>query len=246
VSVAAINSVLAADVAAIDGVLAADVAAVDGIAFSGGGPTDPYFANVVLLCPFDVDFTDESVNGFTLSGTGTPTVTGGSLDVDSGDFLTAADTTPLIPPGTGEWTIEVYAFPEGTSDGGFGSFYIMGENEASGHTLCIRQAELIYRRAGTTDASGSATITSEKHVAFACHDVSGTRTVYGYVDGVLALTASLSNNLNSPDDPKIGCASGNPTFGFKGTLRGLRVTNGVCRYPGGTTFTPPTLPLPTS
>lgn len=212
----------------------------------GGGATDPNFANVVLLCPFDVDFSDESVNNFTLNATGTPTVTGGSLDVDSGDFLTVADSISAIPPGNGEWTIECYAFPEGTSDGGFGSFYIMGENAGSGHTLCIRQSGLIYRRSGTSDTSGSATITSEKHVAFACDDVAGTRTVYGYVNGVLALTASLTANLNSTDDPKIGCASGNATFGFKGTLRGLRQTNGVCRYPGGSTFTPPTLPLPTS
>jgi hypothetical protein len=38
----------------------------------------------------------------------------------------------------------------------------------------------------------------------------------------------------------------NTSFSFNGYAAHLRVTKGVCRYPGGTTFTPPSAPFPTS
>ena len=45
----------------------------------------------------------------------------------------------------------------------------------------------------------------------------------------------------------IGYQEGQPTSSYwNGWIWGLRMTKGVCRYPGGTTFTPPTAPFPNS
>ena len=68
-------------------------------------------------------------------------------------------------------------------------------------------------------------------------------TVYFYINGVLEFTGTDSRDHTSPapmrygDNMGAGGAAG--VQGFVGQLDELRVTKGVCRYPDGTTFTPP-------
>jgi hypothetical protein len=66
-----------------------------------------------------------------------------------------------------------------------------------------------------------------------------------YIDGVqidsIANTTNLSQQTNNTS--YIG---GNPDgYTLTGYMDDFRVTNGLCRYPNGTTFTPPTAALPT-
>jgi hypothetical protein len=62
-----------------------------------------------------------------------------------------------------------------------------------------------------------------------------------YRDGVQTASASNSTNITNTASAAWGAyASGaNSTAGYLGD--GCRITKGVCRYPGGTTFTPPAL-----
>ena len=73
-----------------------------------------------------------------------------------------------------------------------------------------------------------------------------------YLNGVQAASITQSGTINnSPHRLTIGAVmkDGSPDPGgyyFNGRIMPHRITNGVCRYPSGTTFTPPATPFPTS
>jgi hypothetical protein len=83
------------------------------------------------------------------------------------------------------------------------------------------------------------------HIAF-CHEIGGGGTVRQYVNGVQAGSAGYSGIApTNASDVYIGAQS-DSAGGYNGHIVAQRTTPGVCRYPSGTTFTPPTPPLPTS
>jgi hypothetical protein len=73
--------------------------------------------------------------------------------------------------------------------------------------------------------------------------------VYGYLDGVSIVTpGTLTGSVvNNTDNVTIGNVADNVTaLGLNGYADDFRATKGVARYPGGTTFTPPTAAFPNS
>jgi hypothetical protein len=66
-----------------------------------------------------------------------------------------------------------------------------------------------------------------------------------YIDGVQIDSIANTTNLNQQTS-NVSYVGGNPNgYTLTGYMDDFRVTNGVCRYPNGTTFTPPTAALPT-
>ena len=68
-------------------------------------------------------------------------------------------------------------------------------------------------------------------------------TVYLYVNGVSVVSASNSANITGTY-LALG-AYYDTGYAYNGYLDDVRITSGLCRYPSGTTFTPPTAALPT-
>jgi hypothetical protein len=76
-----------------------------------------------------------------------------------------------------------------------------------------------------------------------------------YVDGAQKASGDVSGNyrydtagdyfLGSHPGGAHGTSSSSSTSDFEGYMDDIRITNGTCRYPSGTTFTPPTVALPT-
>lgn len=75
--------------------------------------------------------------------------------------------------------------------------------------------------------------------------------VYQYVNGVTigSLNVGTATIFNSTSMVKLGCIDGGiggafSTSYFFGWMSDIRITNGVCRYPNGTSFTPPLRSFP--
>lgn len=71
-------------------------------------------------------------------------------------------------------------------------------------------------------------------------------TIYQYVNGVSIGSHNIGTSViyNSSQIVKLGCIDGGigsafTTSYFFGWMSDIRITNGVCRYPNGTSFTPP-------
>lgn len=218
----------------------------------GGRPsanTDPYFSSTkLLLCNDNAangssTFTDASAAAVTITTVGAPTysnaqapagmTTSCSLSGTAQYFTVASSSTYAF--GTGDVTAEAYIYNTNsaaqiydTNAGGSAMTVFIGSN-AGGRK--------VISPAGTT--SSGITYSTWTHVAYS--RCSGTS--YNYIDGVSLASQAESRNYGTAI-LYIGVGSG-LTNAFPGNLVGLRIT-GVCRYPGGTTFTPPTLPLPTS
>lgn len=96
------------------------------------------------------------------------------------------------------------------------------------------------------------TVGSYVHIA-AVRDQSSGDVLRLYKNGVqVASNASISGSVGAPTEP---CVIGNlwgvgayisATTAYNGFADDVRITKGVCRYPGGTTFTPPSAPFPSS
>lgn len=217
------------------GALLGEVNSSDGNPIAG----DDDFASVQLLLPMDEDFDDAGPQSRTVTiSSGTPTIESGKGDFDPGDFLQVSDVAD-IRFGSSDWCVEGYFMPE-AGGGGFAAFYRKGENTSGGIQLCVRTDGVTIRQNGTSDTSASVTISSETHVAFVCQD----GTIRCYTGGVQRFTVARAVSFTSDDTLFIGAASSNSSFSFRGQIRGFRVTIGENRYPDGTTFTPPSLPLP--
>lgn len=201
-------------------------------------PGDPSFSLVQLLLPMASNFNDAGPQSRAVTiSAGTPTIESGKGDFDPGDFLQVSDVAD-IRFGSSDWCVEGYFTPE-VGGGGFAAFYRKGENTSGGIQLCVRTDGVTIRQNGTSDTSASVTISSETHVAFVCQD----GTIRCYTGGVQQFTVARGVSFTSDDTLYIGAASSNSSFSFRGQIRGFRVTIGENRYPDGTTFTPPSLPL---
>lgn len=108
-----------------------------------------------------------------------------------------------------------------------------------------------FRFDGSTDGSATTNIganwTPTANQAYdRCVDRSGS-TVRLYIDGVMIGSGTLAGALfNSAEPLVIGGDSGAITFPFNGRMKAWRITKGVARYATDTSYTVPSLPLPTS
>jgi hypothetical protein len=219
--------------------------------------TDPDFASVVWLSHF------EGTNGQTTtvdSSSYARTITRGStaalsnvqkpfgvtsalFGVGTGHFWSVANATEM-QMGTSQFTIECFAY---ITNGGASpySIYNKGINTGGGMLLGCSGTNAVIRVNGTSDTTFGPFTSIQNawtHIAFV-RDASDV--IRFYSAGVQIGSATISFNNNDTSVAAIG-QNINPAFAASGYFKEFRVTKGVCRYPNGTTFTPPSAAFPDS
>lgn len=247
-----------------------DVSAIQQLLSSyGGSVTDPYFSSVVSLLNFpgadgSTTFTDVKGKVWTANGDAQIDT---SLGYNTGLFQGSDDwiSTPHGLDwqfGSGEFTFDGIVrfnnYP--VNNGGFYQSLIIAKQSSGVGQFSFRLAavgtaasftalELVVFTNNTTSVTCVGTfafaLNTNYHIE-ACRDVNTLRV---YVDGVQVGTAAYSGTIQATAaNIKVGSLQFDATlkFDLNGHLRALRTTKGVCRHPGGTSFTPPSAPFPTS
>lgn len=227
---------------------------------------DTHFANVVLL--LNMPGTDGStafteVKGKTVSANGNAQIDTSlgyntALFDGTGDWLSTPNHTDF---GFGSLEVTIDALVRFNNypvdNGGQFRSEIIGKQATGannfGWTLeAVGTASSIDSVNFTLFTSNASFVTAVGTYAFAlntdyhieaCRDGNTLRV---YVDGVQVGSAAYSGTVQTTTaNVKIGSLQFDATFKYdlNGHIRAIRVTKGVCRHPGGTTFTPPTAPF---
>lgn len=232
---------------------------------SSGG-VDPSFSSITLLAHMDgtnggTTFTDSGPLARTMTPNGVTTSTtqskfGGASAFCAGtsgfNIITSYATSPI---GTGDFTIEYWVYPT-TITGDYNPFSIVGASNAVnafiGNDSAVSSGAsvrfVIRNDAGTSnsDITASGTLVSANvwtHVA--C--VADGSTARIYTGGVQRTSGSITGTRSATFlDLNLCRLTGGTPRTLNGYLEEVRVTKGVCRYPGGTTFTPQTAAFPNS
>jgi len=170
--------------------------------------------------------------------------TGSMLFNGTTDYLpTPAKTAFAL--GTGDFTIECWVYSALAGNGG-----IAGQIDAAStpsltsfYLLQIGTALTCTVASGSTNYNATATLTANawNHVAF----VRDGATLRAYVSGVQGGTGSITTlTVNTSTYPVTVGRLGDSALYFNGYIDDFRFTKGICRYPSGTTFTPPTAAFP--
>jgi len=220
--------------------------------FAAAGPTDPDFANVSLLLHGDgtngsTTIVDSSSSSKTVTAVGDAQIStaqskfgGSSIYFDgSGDYLTGPSNDADFNFGTGDFTIEAFAYPV---ESRIGIIFCYRSNSSDGVTFGQYNTQWFTKVGDATLIAGSLTFNSFSHIAAV--RASGVLTLY--VNGT-----SVGSNSNATDNitgsashvVRIGALSETPSsLQWKGYIDDLRITRGVARYVSN--FTPPTAPFP--
>ena len=235
---------------------------------------DPYFDSVSLLAPLsgedgDTTSTDLSNNAHTITFNGNSVLDGDirkfgftSVKFDgTEDGLTIADDASLTL-GSGDFTMECHVRFNGTQTA-TGNLDTHKGVWMSKWTNGTGTAEWVwgwrfdgniywtYSVNGTNsvdlNVQTSYSPPADQWIHFAvCR--SGT-TVYHYIDGVMSGSGSMGTDTiyDSATEVRISGYGNAGTLReeFDGWVENVRITKGVCRYPDGTTFTPPERAYPT-
>lgn len=210
-------------------------------------------SNVSLLLHMDgtsgsTVFTDSSTNNLTATRTGGPTIstsvkkfgTGAGFFDSSTDYLTYSS-NPLFGFGTGDFTIEMWIYPQGTN--AFQGFFNIGTYEDGilmrwhadsevTDSLYINSIEYNW------SPSVNAPRNTWTHVAL----VRNVGTVKMFANGINRIGNVVNNSdLGSSAIALIGASAHNPGEGFNGYIDEVRVTKGVALYTSD--FTPPSEPF---
>lgn len=218
--------------------------------FSGPPPpTDPYWANVVLLLNMegvDGSTTFIDAKGHTMTASGDAQIDtslgfNAALFDGAGDRIVSASSADF-GFGTGDLTAEFWVRqPTGQQSGD----RVLNVGAAAGTLSVGLQNGKLFAGARNVSYGPIAAVAispdTMTHVAACKH--SGT--MYVYHAGVSQASASDSFDYGSASDIAIGSTSGGAST-LNGWIRVLRITKGIARYPSGTTFTPPSAPFPTS
>lgn len=221
---------------------------------------DPYFSSVVLLAVNDnaangsTTFIDQSNSAHVLTAGGAAAYTNstaptGMTTVGASDGSTAVVSSPDSPDwdlSGGDWTIEFMirftsitsAMWVSQSDSAGDQGWVLGNYDSASTLL-----QLGVNGAVNDDTTWNTKATGTwYHVAWV---LDGT-TTRSYVGGVQKGTGSANAPARNKSFSFRFFKPGQAGLCLDGFMSNIRITKGVCRYPGGTTFTPPTLPLPTS
>jgi hypothetical protein len=207
------------------------------------GGIDPFFNNVSLLLPMDTSFADFSSNNFALTVNGgaeirtDQTKFGGGAGYfgSSNDYLTASSSS-LFGFGTGDFTIEMWIYPQGVN--AFQGFFNVNDYT---NGILIRwhassQPDSLYINGTFYDwyPVVYAPVNTWSHVALVRYG----GTVKMFVNGVNRI-GSVTNNsdIGASAVPFIGASAHSPGEGFNGYIDDIRITKGVARYTAD--FTPP-------
>jgi hypothetical protein len=220
---------------------------------------DPYFANVVLLAVNDnkangtTSFVDQSPNPKTITTVGngqysTAQAPAGMTSSYLGDG--ANDGLSLVNNadfnfGTGDFTVEMML--RYTDFSNFYSVYSYGYTSAGSLLLQPRTSDGgmdVYANGLLTTSESSALPSAGVWFHYAVSRSSGTLRLYR--DGLQKHSVANTANISNAAILQLfnGGAGSDTSWSLKGHAACVRVTKGVDRYPGGTSFTPPSLPLP--
>lgn len=226
---------------------------------NGGGVSDPYWGSVTALLHMDgvngsTTFTDATGRSWIANGFGEKIATdkfqfGGAAGqfetvpgtgTENGSRIQTADAANLRF-GTADFTVEGWFLAQAPLLGN-GFVFRKGQNTTDGLTLGITPTLLTLRAAGTTDTTAAVSLSTTlfSHIAF----VRDSGTVRFYVNGVQVGSQARSFTHSSTDTCYVGSVAGDTRFAYKGRIDDFRITTGVCRYPGGTSFTPPSSAFP--
>lgn len=218
---------------------------IAGGAVSGGAPpggSDPYWLQVGASLPMTSSFADAVGNTWTENGG--VAVSGGSGVFDGvNDYLRLASNIAWAF-GYSDFTVEGY-FKDNASAVNSCLFDTRSAS-TEGLSLYVESGTYTGISYGTNSGflNGTATLFSSSVLQHWAVVRQGS-TVRVYLDGVQLFTATDPRFLTAQSTFTIGDSylSSQPS---KGSQNHFRVTRGVCRYPNGTTFTPPTGPFPTT
>lgn len=225
---------------------------------------DPYFSNVVALLHMDgsnggTTFTDQKGATWTSAGVTTSTsspkfgTASAALVAARGDYLKTPHTTSW-DWGANDFSIEAWV-RQTTSDINYHGIFVCDDTSAARGLLLFLDQTTGYLRFSAFTGSTShpvsdsvaLTLNTWYHVA-AVRDGSNLRL---YKNGVQVNSAAISGALNTVTHPAVigtlwDSGAQNTSTTFNGNIDDVRITNGVCRYPGGTTFSVPTAAFPDS
>lgn len=217
---------------------------------SAGGISDPYFTNVVALLPLDgaagstiiTDVTGKSWTAFgnaAMSSTTAPYGTTAAAFDGVGDYLELNTATADVAFGTGDFTIECYAY---VSDSTTEYQTIIQPNTSYLTALDARGSTGTFRfyENGIKASSAGGPTSTWRHVAYARQGGTGRLFVAGVksaTDHADAVNYSLSGKI------RIGAPT-SALSSLTGRIKGVRITKGVARYTAN--FTPPTTAFPSA
>jgi len=231
--------------------------------------TDPYWANVVLLAPFDgadaaTTATDQSTSNHTLTFNATAQLdtaqskfgTASLLLDGNSDYVSITDSADWAF-GSGEWTIECHVRFNGDPGTAQMNFVNQWTNAGNQKSWWVGYRNNSLQAFTSSTGSNGLFILNRAwnpagdtwyHIAF-CRENLATNVIRAFVDGVqigaddTSINANPTHN-NPTSDVWIGAYNGDAFDWLNGWVDNVRITKGVCRYT--TTFTPPTAPYPTS
>jgi hypothetical protein len=220
---------------------------------------DPYYANVALLLHADgtngsTTFIDNSpvpktVTAFADAQISTSVFkygTGSAKFDGTGDYLTVL--SPLFAVGTGDFTVEGWAYLTAYTNGGIFSTWTVGMDQ--GIWLGFDLAGKINFYIGGAYGSGynngivsAATVPLNTWTYVAA--VRASSATYLYLNGERIGTSSTTRNITNTNGVIGRVYWGHDSNYLTGYIDDVRVTCGVARY-GASDFTPPTAPFPNS
>lgn len=216
-------------------------------------PTSPVtaVANTSLLCNFtNAGIFDNAVKNDLLT-VGTSQISTAQKKYGTGSMLFNVSTDycrTFCPPkthqfGTGDFTIECWAYCTNLAGGNAGTMEIIDFRSATSvevmPTLIIAGSTFIYFTNGITRCqSGTISANTWYHVAVVRY--SGNTELYVNGTNVGVTYADTNNYLDGT--PTIGNYLPNPVYGFAGYIDDVRITKGIARYTAN--FTTPTQAFP--
>ena len=218
---------------------------------------DPYFANVVLLMPMEINFTDVKAHAVTSSGS--PAISASNIPAPYGtkcgsfginNYVFFADSPDWVLTQT--HTFECWVKPTATDlDANIHTFILQRDGPSSGYQWGYYNGKIFHwAGSGSTvfgpGTAGTPTITAgvAYHFAAVYDAASATEKIRVYINGVKVLTLSSQPTLlNYTTALAIGGDNQGYGQSFYGTLKDVRITKGIARY--NANFTPPTTFYPT-
>ena len=215
------------------------------IILGGSGSQDFYFSNNSLLLRLDANLSDSSSNNFSLSGYGTTNTVGisGALFGGSTSDYIEAPLDSAFNFGTGEFTIELWAYPTRTGShtciarwGGGNNLYFLSLETTVGVVVYIAGSGTAVITGGTIAVNQWQHIALTKQGSNLKAFLNGSQVGSTYNIGSASLSANNTNLRIGRD-----FITNSP---FQGYIDEIRITKGVCRY--SSSFSVPTRPFPDS